>query len=273
VQGLADANFETVWHWLVAYGIALARPMGMLALNPVFTRVQITGVIRGAVASALALPAVPALASALPHDGLPAITLLLLALKETIVGATLGLLLAAPFWALEIAGDVLDAQRGATQGRLNDPAGFQDVSITGTMLVMAGIVLFVMTGGLETLTGLLYDSWRLWRPLGALPQLNDRTPLMLLGLLDQVTRQGLLMALPAVFCMLLADAALMVLARIIPQLRIDDLALSLRNIVFVIFMPLYAIFLLTYTRHDLADMPHLLDLLRTSVDGLDGSLP
>ncbi len=56
--------------------------MGMLALNPVFTRVQLTAVIRGAVASALALPAVPALASALPHDGLPAITLLLLALKE-----------------------------------------------------------------------------------------------------------------------------------------------------------------------------------------------
>ncbi len=270
---LADASLETVWHWLVAYGIALARPMGMLAVSPVFTRVQLTGVIRGAVASALALPLVPALAGTLANDGLPAITLLLLTLKETVVGATLGLLLAAPFWALEIAGDVLDAQRGATQGRLNDPAGFQDVSITGTMLVMAGIALFVMTGGLETLTGLLYDSWSLWRPLGALPQLNDRTPLMLLGLVDQVTRQGLLMALPAVFCMLLADAALMVLARIVPQLRVDDLALSLRNIVFVLFMPLYVIFLVTYIRQDLAGMPHLLDVLRTSVDGLDGSPP
>jgi type III secretion protein T len=273
VEGLAGANFETVWHWLVAYGIALARPMGMLALNPVFTRVQLTGVIRGAVASALALPIVPVLAAALPRDGLPAIALLLLALKEAVVGATLGLLLATPFWALEVAGDVMDAQRGATQGRLNDPAGFQDVSITGTMLVMAGVVLFVLTGGLETVTGLLYDSWRLWRPLAALPQLNDRTPLLLLGLLDQVTREGLLMALPAVFCMLLADAALMVLARIVSQLRIDDLALSLRNIVFVIFMPLYAIFLLTYIRQDLAGMPHLLDLLRTSVDVLDGSPP
>jgi type III secretion protein T len=247
--------------------------MGMLALNPIFTRVQLTGVIRGAVASALALPMVPVLAAALPRDGLSATALLLLALKEAVLGATLGLLLAAPFWALEIAGDVMDAQRGATQGRLNDPAGFSDVSITGTMLVMAGIVLFVMSGGLETLAGLLYDSWSLWRPLGALPQLNGRTPLMLLGLLDQITGQGLLMALPAVFCMLLADAALMVLVRIIPQLRVDDLALSLRNIVFVIFMPLYAIFLLTYVRQDLAGMPHLLDVLRTSVGGVDGSRP
>jgi type III secretion protein T len=276
MQGLpiaANLNFDAVWHWLLAYGIALARPMAMLSFNPVFTRAELTGVIRGAVASAFALPMIPVIAAALPHDGLGPIVLLLLTFKEAAVGATLGVLLAAPFWALDIAGDVMDAQRGATQGRLNDPAGFSDVSVSGTMMIMTGIVLFVTTGGLETLADLLYASWTLWRPLGALPRLNDRTPLLLLGLLDSITRQGLLMAVPAVFSMLLADAALLVLARIMPQIRVDDLALSLRNIVFLIFMPLYALFLLTYMRQDLAGLPHWFELLRTAVDAPERAPP
>jgi len=264
---IADLDFAVVWHWLLAYGIALARPMAMLSLNPVFTRAQIIGLIRGAIASALALPMVPVLAAAMPGDASGPIGLMLLAGKEAVIGATLGLLLGAPFWALDVAGDVLDAQRGATQGRLNDPAGFEDVSITGTMLIMTGIALFVMTGGLETLATLLYDSWALWRPLGALPRLDERAPLLLLGMLDRVTRQGLLIAVPVVVAMLLVDAALLVLARMASQLRVDDLALSARNIVFYIFVPLYALFLLLYMRQDFADLPNIIELLRATASG------
>jgi type III secretion protein T len=64
--------------------------------------------------------------------------------------------------------------------------------------------------------------------------------------------------------MLLVDAALLVFTRIAPQARIDDLALSLRNIVFMLFMLLYALYLLTYIREDLAGLPHLFELIRAS---------
>lgn len=260
----ASIDFEVVWRWLLAFGLALARPTAMLSLNPVFTRAQITGVIRGAVATALALPMVPVIAATLPPNGSNPLGLLLLSGKEALIGAAIGLLLGAPFWALDVAGDVLDAQRGATQGRLNDPAGFEDVSVSGTMLIMTGIVLFVATGGLDTLADLLYGSWTIWRPLGSFPDLDARTPALLLGLLDRVTRQGLLLAVPPVIAMLLADAALMVVARMAPQLRIDDLALSSRNIVFFLFLPLYALFLVTYMRQDLATLPGIFDLLRAT---------
>ncbi len=257
-------DFEVVWHWLLAYGIALARPLAMLSLNPVFTRAQITGLVRGAVATALAMPLVPVLAATMKDGGGP-IALLLLTGKEAVIGGALGLLLGAPFWALDIAGDVLDAQRGATQGRLNDPAGFEDVSISGTMLMMLGITLFVMTGGLETIADLLYGSWSIWRPLDSLPQADAQTPVLLLGLLDRVTRQGLLLACPAVIAMLMADVSLMVVARLAPSLRMDDLALSARNIVFYIFMPLYALFLIFYMRQDLSTLPSTLDLIRAAL--------
>ena len=62
--------------------------------------------------------------------------------------------------------------------------------------------------------------------------------------------------------MLLADAGLLIVARLAPQLRIDDLALALRNIVFVLFLPAYTLFLIFYIRQDLGILPGLLDMLR-----------
>jgi type III secretion protein T len=211
------------------------------------------------------------ISAAITQNGFSPIGLLLLTGKEAMIGAALGLLLGAPFWALDVAGDVLDAQRGATQGRLNDPAGFEDVSITGTMLVVTGIALFVMIGGLETLADLLYTSWALWRPLGPPPKLDDRLPLLLLGFLDRVTRQGVILAFPAVAAMLLADGALMALARMAPQARIDDLAFSVRNVIFFIFMVLYAFFLLTYMRKDLATLPGVFELMHSFVNRAPGT--
>ena len=257
-------SFALVWHWLLAYGIALARPLAMLSLNPVFTRAQITGLVRGAVATAIAVPVIPHVAAALTAS-LGAVPLLLLTFKEAALGAGLGLLLGAPFWALSVAGDVLDAQRGATQGRLNDPAGFEDVSVTGTLLIITGVTLFAITGGLQTLTGLLYESWALWPPLAGLPSLGRQTPRLLLGVLDQVTREGLLLAVPPILAMLLADISLMVIAKIAPNLRIDDLGLAVRNAVFVAFMPLYVTFLIFYVRQDQAVLPDTMTVIRSAL--------
>jgi type III secretion protein T len=248
-------------NWLLASGIAIARPTGLLALHAAFIRAQITGVARGSVAMGLAFPMIPVLHRKVLETDPGLSTLMLLTFKEAVIGSALGLLLGAPLWALDVAGDVMDAQRGATQGRLNDPGGFEDVSITGTLLIMTGIVVFVVSGGLETLTDLLYDSWEIWPPLESAPSLDTRAPLLLLSLLDRLTQQGLLMALPAVVIMLLTDTALMLTARIAPSLRIEDLALSARNIAFFIFMPLYALFLPAYIRRDMATLPHLFELL------------
>lgn len=260
-----NAALGLAWTWLLAFGIAMARPMAMLALMPVFSRVPLTGLLRGAVAAALALPMVGRLMATNPAAGHTPILLLLLSVKEGAIGAALGVLLGVPFWALDVAGDVVDAQRGATQGRLNDPAGFEDVSITGTMLTITAIALFVVTGGLETVVRLLYGSYALWPPLASLPGFGRQTPVLLLGLLDRITEQGVLLAMPLLLAMLVSDAALFILARLAPGLRVDDLALATRNVVFSIVLTVYAGFLVVYIRHDLSVLDSGLELLRDSL--------
>lgn len=253
------------WRWLLAVAIAIARPTAMLAFHPLLTRAHLTGVLRGAVAVGLALPAIPHLSSQVVIGAQNPVTLLLLVAKEAAIGAVIGFVLGVPFWALDVAGDVLDQQRGATSGRLDDPAGFADVSITGTLLLLTGITLFVSTGGLQTLASLLYASWSIWPPLAAMPMPTEQAPLLVLGLLDAILRQGVLLAVPVVIAMLLADASLTLVARFAPQLRIEDVALAARNLMFCIMMPLYCVFLITYMQHDLGALPQLLDQMRLGI--------
>ncbi|MBE7212826.1 MAG: flagellar biosynthetic protein FliR, partial [Gluconacetobacter diazotrophicus] len=120
--------------WLIAYAILLVRPMAILSINPVFSRLELSNLLKGAVATALVFPMWPVVVNAMGGEA-PGITaLLLVVVKESLVGLAIGVPLGLPFWGLLAVGDIVDQQRGATQGRLNDPAGFGDESVTGTLL-------------------------------------------------------------------------------------------------------------------------------------------
>lgn len=260
-----QALASVAWPWLLATIIAASRPIGMLAINPLLARAHLTGFLRGAVAIALAAPAVPPLVRKVAALQQAPLDLLLLAMKEAILGGVIGFMIGVPFWAFQFAGDVLDQQRGATSGRLNDPAGGDDVSITGTLLVVAGAALFVSAGGLQALASLLYASWAIWPALSALPAPTTQAPTIILGLLETVIRQGFLMAIPIVLAMLLGDVSLMLIGRFAPQFRIEDAATAARNLVFCLSMPPYCLFLLSDMGRALVIPSNLLDQLQTAL--------
>ena len=232
--------------WLIAYAILLARPMALLSISPIFTRVQFSNLLKGVVATGMIVPIWPVVVSALQQHSLGTLSLLIIIIKESLIGAALGLPLGLPFWVLLAAGDVVDQQRGATQGRLNDPAGFGDLSVTGTLLLLCGIMILVSSGQLDIVPDTLYSSWGIWRPLEMLPLPDHHAASLALHLLDGLEYDALSLAMPLILVMLLSDASMLLIARIAPQLRIDDLSLGVRNLVFFIFMPLYAGFLLLY---------------------------
>jgi type III secretory pathway component EscT len=60
---------ERTLNGIIADGLLLARPIAMLTFTPVFTRVEFTALLRGAVASALVLPMVPTVLAALQREG------------------------------------------------------------------------------------------------------------------------------------------------------------------------------------------------------------
>lgn len=243
----------------------MARPMGLLSIHPIFTRFQITGLLRGAMALVLALPAVPMIATMLEQTPQTGVALMMLAVKEGLLGCFLGLLLGMPFWMLDVAGDILDLQRGATQGRINDPAGFEDVSITGTFLLLLGITYFAASGGLQMLLHCLYQSWTLWTPLACLPSFSKQFPVLVLGLLDEMLSSAVSLALPMLLAMLLSDVALSIVSRAAPSLRVDDHAMGARNIVFFFVLTLYTSYLCLFVRQDVARIPAFFDALKLMI--------
>ncbi len=269
-----EALLPLAWHWLLAFGVALARPFALLSVAPLFTRMQLSGLLRGAAASALALPVLPWIAHELGAGDVAPFTLLMVFIKEAVLGGIVGFALGAPFWALELAGDVLDNQRGANQGRLTaDPASGADSSVTGTLFILTGIALFVLTGGLQLVVRLLYTSWAVWRPMSLLPMPGAAAPALALALLDTVVSAGLRLATPVVIAMLLADVTLIIVGRFAPQLRVEDMALTARNLVFTLFLPLYCAYLILYVRQDQAILPQLIDTLRSALAPLPAGPP
>ena len=86
----------------------------------------------------------------------------------------------------------------------------------------------------------------MWQPLAFLPQPGPAAGSLALHLLDVLEHAALTLAAPVILVMLLSDASMLFVARLAPQLRIDTLSLSVRNLVFYIFLPVYVGFLLIY---------------------------
>lgn len=252
---------EMAHRWLIAYAVLLPRPLAILAINPVFTRVELSNLLKGVIATGMVFPMWPMMVGVLgdhpPGTGM----LLLLVVKESLIGMAIGVPIGLPFWALLAVGDIVDQQRGATQGRLNDPSGFGDMSVTGTLLLLCGVVILMSTGRLDVIADTLYTSWRVWKPLEMIPLPGPAAGTLALKLLDQLEVMALTLAMPLMLVMLLSDAAMLLLARIAPQLRIDDLSLAVRNLVFFIFMPVYVGFLLLYAGRDEVWLSRSLNLL------------
>jgi type III secretion protein T len=83
-----------------------------------------------------------------------------------------------------------------------------------------------------------------------------------LGVLDSILASGLLLSSPLVVAMLLVELSLGFINRFMPQLNVFDMSLSVKGLVQVIGLPVYAVFLIAYLRGGLAPLLHLQDELR-----------
>lgn len=252
ISPLLNALSQASFH-LIAFSLALSRLGGVILVTPAFTRIGLTGIIKGGVGLALAIPLAPMIGGAVAGQEFTPEWFASLVFKEMFVGILIGLVMGVPFWAAETAGDILDLQRGTSMATLIDPSSDQS-GVLGAFLVMALLALFYASGGLVLLVGVIYDSYQIW-PVGRfLPLLSPEAGLLLLGLLDKVFTMGLMLVAPLVLALFLSDVALALLARAAPQMQVFDLSLSVKSLVLVLLIVLYSSFMFDYMGKDLATL-------------------
>jgi type III secretion protein T len=201
--------------YFLAAGLAIARIGGLVMVAPIFTRLGPTGIIRGAIALALALPMLPFIADVLNAEHFTPITFAALTLKEGAVGVVIGL---------------------------------------GTLFGLTMVALYYTSGGLSLTLGTVYDSYKLWPPGHFLPMFGADAASIFLSLLDRIVTMGVLLVSPLMVCLLLSDLLIGLLSRAAPNFNLFALSLSTKNLVFAALLAIYCVFMISYMGDNLGSL-------------------
>ncbi|MBP2851510.1 type III secretion system export apparatus subunit SctT [Dickeya oryzae] len=260
---LSLATLQSLYDFIYALTLGVARLYPCLFLVPLFSFTVIKGMLRNAVALAIAL--VPAaaiqqhmLTTTITWPMLPA-----LLLKELVIGLLLGVVLAMPFWLFESVGALFDNQRGALTGGQLNPALGSDATPLGHMMKELFTLLLIITIGFSGFTQLLWDSYRLWPALDFLPPLSELGFHTYLGLLNDTFQHMIVYAGPLVTLLLLLEFSIAILSLYSPQLQVYVLSAPAKCLAgmafFVLYMPVLQ-FLGEGRLKALADLKHLFPL-------------
>lgn len=224
----------------LAQAFLLSMRLGAaFAMSPLLAATAIPRVVRVllvsglSVALALVVPLQP-LAPLLDQPG----SLFLAAFSELALGAALGLGIQLAMGAFTFAGRLLDVQVGFSLVRVFDPLSNTRGAVITTVLDQVGVLLFFLLNVHHVLLRGL--AWSIERyPLGrAWPLAAAVGPL-----LKQVSSMfvlGLALAAPVVFCLLLVELALAVIAQSLPQMNMLVIGFPVKIVVGMTALALWA---------------------------------
>lgn len=203
--------------WLVAFMFPLARILAVLASAPVFNnaaqpaRIRLTVGLVITVALAPALPAMPVI----PPGSWIGLAILA---QQILIGLLMGFTLRIVFAAVDIAGDLIGLQMSLSFAMLYDPQnGAQTPVLSEFLGLFVTLIFLAMNGHLLTLS-VLGESFRLI-PVSAVP-IAATSFSAFLSWSSTLFSAGVLLALPMIAALLIANLAMGVLARVAPQLNI-----------------------------------------------------
>lgn len=218
-------------HMLLCTFLLSLRVTPVLMFTPVLQAFGVPVIVRVLLVVGLcAAIAMGADASVLPSQVAPgAGELVLAALKELALGFTLALSVIVAFAAISMAGRLCDVQIGFGIAQVFDPTTRRQVSVLQAAFEKLGVIVFFLVDGHHALVrGLAYSIERF--PIGRSWPLDAAAP--------QVIKQvaglfglGLALAAPVVVCLLMAELALGVLARTLPQMNMFVVGVPVKIIV------------------------------------------
>ena len=208
--------------WLASVLLLAARVAGATVLIPIFGPVEVPGSVRVILAVAIAAALVSGLAglsTAAAAASLASTASLTVAmLSEVVIGATFAFGFLAAYAATQVAGRVLDIQMGFSAAGVFNPSLRTIAPLTGSILGMLSIVVFLSLDGHHLLLRALAESARSTPP-GTVFSSAQFGWDALIAQSGVMFAFGLTLAAPVMFSLLLADIAIAFFARSVPQLN------------------------------------------------------
>ncbi|MGI6129536.1 MAG: flagellar biosynthetic protein FliR [bacterium] len=168
-------------------------------------------------------------------------------LREVVLGLVLGYASSIVFAAFQVAGQVLDMQMGFGMVNVLDPQSGTQVPLIGNFLYLIAMMVFLAYDGHHFLLHALHSSWRQIPPGAVWGEPGPGLFWVVVRAVTVMFLAGVEIATPVLGALFLADLALGVLARTMPQLNIFVVGLPLKSLLGLftvsVSLPVYGVFL------------------------------
>ena len=244
---MTEIDFYDVFQGQVAaFLLVLTRTSGIFFISPFLGSMNITYRIRATVAVMVALILFPVVLKQYTIQA-PA-TILMFAFtvaKELFIGWLIGLVGYIVLTAVNTAGKIMDMQVGFAVVNMMDPTTQQQTGLIGTFLYNLTILYFVVTNGHHVILSALTESFRII-PLDSMVW-NTSLPELITDLTSGIWLNGMKIAMPITFAILLTNVGMGILARTMPQMNIFVVGIPMHLMVgttmLSMVLPFYFLFL------------------------------
>ncbi len=203
--------------WIATFMFPLARVGGLMAVAPVFSNAGLPRQIRLLVTLVVAFALAPALPS-LPSVPTGSWTGLAMLAQQVLIGLLLGFTLQIVFSTVDTAGELIGLQMGLSFAVFYDPeSGGQTPVLSEFLGLLTTLIFLAMNGHLLALS-VLAESFRVL-PVSTTP-IASASIGAVLAWAATLFSAGLLLSLPLVAALLIANIAMGVLSRVAPQLNL-----------------------------------------------------
>ncbi|MBC8719599.1 flagellar biosynthetic protein FliR [Ochrobactrum sp. Marseille-Q0166] len=217
--------------------LIVARFCAFFVASPLLSRRTIPRLLALGLALAISLVCLPAAIPTLTSNDLhPTKRVILLIIKEAATGYLMGIVLWLPVRGLEMAGAILDSQRGSTQAQDFDVVFVNQTTPTAILLSQVFNGFFFSSGGFLIIVKLLYESLLLWPPSDFWPEISEKTLQLLLKFSGEMLLSGLIIVLPISVFMLLADIVISFIARSAPNLNALTFGMPVKSAILIIML-------------------------------------
>lgn len=240
-------DFLIIQGWL----LILARASAFVTMAPFFSMQGVPPMVKigfSFILSIILLPLVPFT----PREDISLFAWWFLVVKEVIVGLTLAFLTNMVFAAIRIAGELIDIQMGFAMAAVLDPQTQTRTTLMGQFKYMIAILIFLSLDGHHVLISALAHSYTIV-PIGNVV-IDSIISLFILKTFVGMFALAFKIAAPIVAVLIIADIALGLVARTVPQLNVFILGFPLKAglgmFTVALVIPLFA----TVVGHLLAQM-------------------
>lgn len=222
-----------ILEWMDVFLLVLVRMTGLFVITPIFGRRNVPTYLKVGFAffSAIIVLATNKF-SKVSYSGFADYALLITA--EFVIGIAIGFISYMLFSAIYVAGQLIDMQIGFGMVNVLSPMHDIQVPITANFYYIVAILVFLIIKGHQMVIKALYESYR-FVPIGG-AVFGERVLDDIIGLFGNIFIIGFRIAAPVTAAILVANVALGVISKAIPQMNIFILGMPVKIILGIVVM-------------------------------------